>query len=131
MAALPGDTVVLPHATNPQALNLQSSPSQLRRCGINYFHSGGDCGTTQQETDFLGDQSLTSNSHVAVGVPIEVETNRYDLDHGSGEVGVPLSEWKVKTSSMHCVSFHDLTYQVTQRKCCRRLPDKTILNSVR
>jgi len=80
------------------------------------------------------------NSHVAVDVPIQVETTGHDLGQGSGEevVGVPLSNFggrtmKVtpSTSTMHCVSFHDLTYQVTQRKCCKRLPDKTILNSVR
>ena len=34
-------------------------------------------------------------------------------------------------SSMHCVSFHDLRYEITQRKCFRRLPDKIVLNSLR
>ena len=139
MAAPASDTVDL-HASNPQALNLQSSPSELRRCEVNYFHSKADCGATQQETDFQSDQSLPLNSHVAVDVPIKVETTGHDLGQGSGEevVGVPLSNFGGRTvkitpstSNIHCVSFHDLTYQVTQRKCCKRLPDKTILNSVR
>ena len=30
------------------------------------------------------------------------------------------------------ITFHDLDYQVTQRgKCCKKLPNKTILHSVR
>ena len=139
MAALLGDAVVLPHATDPQALELQNSQSELRRRGVNYVHSQVDCGTAPQNDDW-DEQSLTLvNSHPVVGVPIEVETIEYDLGQDPEVVGVTvlsnLGGRQVKarpsTSSMHCVSFHDLTYQVTQRKCCRRLPDKTILNSVR
>jgi len=136
MAAFPaGDVVILHNATNPQALDLQSSPSEQRQCETDDLHSEVDCGAATQTDD--GEQGLTLvNSHVAVNVSIGTETSGYDS--GREVVGVPLSNlggWKVKvrpsTSSMHCVSFHDLTYQVTQRKLCKRLPDKTILNSVR
>jgi len=43
----------------------------------------------------LTSPSLTLNSHVAVDVPIQVETTVHDLDQGSGEevVGVPLSSF--------------------------------------
>ena len=54
LAALAGGTVEL-HASNLQALNLQSSPpSELKRCGVNYASiiSEADCGATQPETDF-------------------------------------------------------------------------------
>ena len=140
MAALPGeDTVVLSHATIPKTLDLHTLQSELRRCGENYFHSGADCGAathTDVWDESMDEQCLTFvNSHVAAGVPTEVETTEVQT---AGVVGPPLSNFagrKVKvrpsTSSMHCVSFHDLTYQVTQRKLCKRLPDKTILNSVR
>ena len=141
MAAPPdGDTtVVLSHATNLQARDSQISPSELIGDGVNYAYSEGseaDSGTATP-TDVWDEQGLTLiNSHA---VTIEVETTGYDLGKGQEVVRGPLSNfrngWKVKvtpsTSSMHCVSFHDLTYQVTQRKCCKRLPDKTILNSVR
>ena len=126
MAAFQDSDTVMP-------LDLQSSQSELKR-----FHSEADYDAATQ-TDDWDDQGLTLiNSHVAVSIPIEVETSEYDVDQGPEMVGPPLSNlagWKVKvrpsTSSMHCVSFHDLTYQVTQRKLCKRLPNKTILNSVR
>ena len=141
MAAFPaGDVVILQNATNSQALDSQSSQSEHRQCEAlaDDFHSEADCGAATQ-TDDGDEQGLTFvNSHVAVNVSIGTETSGYDPGQGPEVVGVPLSNlggWKVKvrpsTSSMHCVSFHDLTYQVTQRKCCKRLPDKTILNSVR
>ena len=138
MAAFPaGDVVILHNATNPQALELQSSQSEQRQCEADDFHSEVDCGAATPTDD--GEQGLTFvNSHVAVNVSIGTETSGHDPGQGPEVVGVPLSNlggWKVKvrpsTSSMHCVSFHDLTYQVTQRKLCKRLPDKTILNSVR
>jgi len=140
MAALPGDnTVVLPHATISKTLDLHTSQSELRRCGENYLHSEANCGAathTDVWDESLDEQCLTFvNAHVAAGVPTEVETTEVQT---AEVVGPPLSNFagrKVKvrpsTSSMHCVSFHDLTYQVTQRKLCKRLPDKTILNSAR
>ena len=37
----------------------------------------------------------------------------------------------VETVAVSSITFHDLSYEVTQRKYCKRLPNKTILNSVR
>ncbi len=34
-------------------------------------------------------------------------------------------------SNLHCVTFHDVTYEVPQRKRCVRQPNKVILNAVR
>ena len=33
--------------------------------------------------------------------------------------------------SPKCVSFHNISYQVTQRSCFKKLPPKTILRNVR
>lgn len=35
------------------------------------------------------------------------------------------------TPPVSSITFHDLSYEVTQRKCFRRLPNKIILRSVR
>ena len=35
------------------------------------------------------------------------------------------------TGAVSSITFHDLSYEVTQRKCCKRLPNKTILDSIR
>jgi len=53
-----------------------------------------------------------------------------------GDFDIILLVWRFQPAEPNqvyyaSVSFDDLTYQVTQRKCCTRLPDKTILNSVR
>ena len=50
---------------------------------------------------------------------------------GRGNSSLQLKCVQPSMKSLHCVSFHDITYEVTQRKCFRRRPNKVILNSVR
>ena len=38
---------------------------------------------------------------------------------------------EARTPPVSSITFHDLSYEVTQRKCFRRLPNKIILRSVR
>ena len=46
--------------------------------------------------------------------------------------GRRLTEIKPSVSSLHCLSFHDIRYEVTQHtKCFKSLPNKVILNSIR
>ena len=60
-----------------------------------YFHTEFLKQTVVLLNQRLTSQSLTLNSHVAVDVPIQVETTVHDLDQGTGEevVGVPLSSF--------------------------------------
>lgn len=36
-----------------------------------------------------------------------------------------------RIDAVSSISFHELSYEVTQRRCFKRLPIKTILNSVK
>ena len=75
MAVFPaGDVVILQNATNPQALDLQSSQSEHRQCEAlaDDFHSEADCGAATH-TDDEDEQGLTFvNSHVAVSLNVSI-----------------------------------------------------------
>ena len=47
------------------------------------------------------------------------------------EVSQAASQSSSEREAVFSITFHDLSYEVTQRKCCRRLPNKVILDSVR
>ena len=60
------------------------------------------------------------------------------LEDGPNHVGTPAAalqpQLETRTEprvSVSSITFHDLSYEVPQRKRCKKLPNKTILNSVR
>lgn len=62
------------------------------------------------------------------------ETCFVRLDEHADEIKAPGSaEFTVSPDrgNLHCVTFHDVSYEVPQRKRCIRQPNKIILNSVR
>ena len=74
------------------------------------------------------------------------ENMAFNLDDG-GEDGVTSSLLSKESSGMEYgsfseevavigylqkrVSFHNISYEVSQRSCCRKLPPKTILHNIR
>lgn len=59
-------------------------------------------------------------------------TSIISLEDGPNHVGTPAPALlETPRASVSSITFHDLSYEVPQRKRCKRLPNKTILNSVR
>ena len=53
------------------------------------------------------------------------------MDGGASYVGPPRRANGTAAVTVSSITFHDLSYEVTQRKLHKKLPNKTIINRVR
>ena len=70
--------------------------------------------------DFSEDVAITSKEDVLLTPSKKGE-----------ELPQAASQSSSEREAVSSITFHDLSYEVTQRKCCKRLPNKVILDSVR
>jgi len=61
----------------------------------------------------------------------EDETNSLLRKESNGKYGSFSDEMAVNSYQLKRVSFHNISYEVLQRNCCKKLPPKIILRNIR